>query len=78
MKSSVDRLSVSEREALANFYDTDAYKALKKLCQFEIEGLGKDALGSQTHEQTRYYSGQASMAVKIPKIIKAMGKTKED
>ena len=70
MKSTVEQLSPAERKALALWYDTESYKAHKKLCKLEIEGLGKDALGSQSHDETRFYSGQASMAAKLPKIVK--------
>lgn len=78
MKSTVEQLSPAERAALVHFYDTEAYKALKKLCQLEIDGLGKDALGSPDHEQTRYYSGQASMAAKLPKVIRQLYQEAEE
>lgn len=72
MKSTLEQLSASKKQALALFYDTEAYKALKELCELEIDGLGKDALGSPSHEQTKWFGGQASMAAKIPKIIKEL------
>lgn len=72
MKSTLDQLSPAEIKALVLWYDTESYHALKRLCQLEIDGLGKDALGSQKHEDTRYYSGQASMAAKLPKSIKKL------
>ncbi|CAB4176478.1 hypothetical protein UFOVP1522_49 [uncultured Caudovirales phage] len=72
MKSTLDRLAPKQKTALVNFYGTDAYEALKQLCKYEVEGLGKDALGSTSHEQTKLYSGQAMMAVKLPKIIKQL------
>jgi hypothetical protein len=74
MKSTLEDLSASEKNALALFYDSAAYKALRHLCQAEIEGLGKDALLSQSHEHTRWLGGQADMAAKILKIIRELYK----
>lgn len=78
MKSTVDLLTDKQREALALFYGTDAFDAIKQLCKLEIEGLGKDALASPDHEQTRFYAGQAAMAAKLPKVIRMLYKVKED
>ena len=78
MKSSLDRLTPKQKEDLALFYDSDAYNALQALCRYEIEGLGKDALDSPDHDQTRFYSGQANMAAKIPKIIRELYKSLDD
>lgn len=74
MKSTLDQLTSSERKALVLFYDTEAYKALKRLCELEIAGLGKDALGSTDHNQTRWLGGEANMAAKIPKIVRELFK----
>lgn len=74
MKSTVEQLSDNEREALAHLYELPGYKAFVKLCRMEIVGLGADALNSQDHELTRYYSGQATMASKLPKIIRELHK----
>jgi hypothetical protein len=78
MKSTVDQLTNKERELLALFYDTETYKALKQLCKYEIDGLGQDALASPDHNMTRWYSGQATMATKLPKLIRELFKEKED
>lgn len=77
MKSTVEQLSNKEVEALVRFYDTDAFNALSKLCKLEIEGLGKDALASPNHEQTKFYSGQAAMAAKLIKIVRGLYKEHE-
>lgn len=76
MKSTIEQLTPKDRVALAHWYGTESFNALKKLLQFEIDGLGKDALASLDHEQTRFLSGQASMAVKIPKIVKQLSEQK--
>ena len=78
MKSTVEQLTSAERKALVLFYDTPAYNALKHLCQLEIDGLGKDALASQDHNQTRWLGGEANMAAKIPKIVRQLYKESED
>ena len=72
MRSSVEQLTPSERKALILWYDTEAFKAFKQFCKLEIEGLGKDALDSPSHDMTRFYSGQANMAAKMPKMIRAL------
>lgn len=77
MKSTLEELTAAEKKALAHFYGTSAYDVLKKLCHLEIEGLGKDALGSPNHEQTKFYSGQAVMAAKLPKLIRELHKETE-
>lgn len=74
MKSTVDQLTSKDRQALVHLYGTAAFDAIKSLCKLEIEGLGKDALISPNHEQTRFYSGQAVMAAKITNIIKDLHK----
>ena len=72
MKSTIEQLSAAELKALVLWYNTASFNAYKRLCQLEIDGLGKDALGSPNHDQTRFYSGQASMAAKLPKMIKGL------
>ena len=78
MRSSLDRLTPKQKEDLAHFYSSEAYKALYILCKYEIGGLGKDALASTDHAQTRFYAGQANMAAKIPKIIRELYKNLDD
>lgn len=70
MKSTLEYLTLKEREALASLYDTDGYKALKKLCEVEIVALGKDALTAVSMEQKEILHGRAMMAQHIPRIIK--------
>ena len=69
MKSTVDQLTTKERDTLAHFYDTEAYLVLKKLASLEIVSLGKDALTSLDHEQTRFLAGQATMAKNFIELI---------
>lgn len=76
--STLEQLSPAYRKALATLYETDAYKAIKQLCELEINGLGKDALGSQSHDMTRFYAGQAYMAAKLPRSIKQLHKEAQE
>lgn len=69
MKSTIDQLSVKEKEALAEFYNTEAYKALEKFCKLDIAGLGRDALQSPSQEQTKYLQGKAHYAEYLPKLV---------
>lgn len=70
MKTTVQLLSSNERMALALFFGTDAFAALRHLCQLEIDGLAKDALSAQDMDAVRYSQGQAAMAKKLPLILK--------
>ena len=70
MKSTVDQLGKSERQALARLYDTDGYKALVKLCELEIVGLGKDALASSHMDGVNFLKGRASLAKELPLLIR--------
>lgn len=74
MKSTVEQLTSKERTALINWYDSESYQALKHLAQLEIAGLGDDALNSPSHEQTKFYSGQAVMAAKLIRIVQQLYK----
>lgn len=65
MKSTLEQLSAKEREALAHFYDTDAYKALRKLVDLERLETAKDHLDQTDILQVRYLSGQASSLKKL-------------
>ena len=72
MKSTLDRLSDNEKEALAHLYELPGFKALVKVCKLEIEGLALDALTSANHETTKFLNGQAVMAEKLPKIVREL------
>mgnify|MGYP001562310984 CR=1 FL=1 len=69
MKSTLDQLSAKEREALARLYEMDGYTALKRLCELEILGLGKDALQAPDIGVVNLLQGKAIMAKNIPTII---------
>lgn len=69
VKSTLDNLSLKEREALAALYDMDGFKALKKLCEAEIVALGQDALQASTMEQKEVFRGKAIMAQHIPQVV---------
>lgn len=69
MKSTLEQLTPKEREALASIYDHDGFKALKKLCEYEIIALGKDALEAPSMEIKEMLHGKAMMAVHLPQTI---------
>lgn len=70
MKTTVELLTSNERAALALFFGTDAYAAFKHLCQLEINGIAKDALGAGNMEAVNFCRGQAAMAKKLPLIVR--------
>lgn len=82
MKSTVEQLNTKEKAALALLFGTDAFQALKKICQLEIDGVAKDALASTEINQVYFFRGEASMAKKLPKLVeqiyKESGKQKQD
>lgn len=74
MKSTVEQLSAKDRKALALFYDTDAYNALKHFAELEITSLGKDALGQTDITQVHYFRGRAAWASELCKLIRQISK----
>ena len=74
MKSTQDSLSHKEKEALALFYDTDAYRALVHIRDIEVSGLGADAILSDTQERTNYIRGQVVWANNLIKMIEDLYK----
>lgn len=77
MKSTVEILNSKEKAALALLYGTDAYVALKKLCQAEIDGVAKDALAAIEITQVYFNRGEAGMAKKLIKLIEQIYKESE-
>lgn len=55
----IDQLSVKEKALLVDLYETDAYKALKKLMEAERFELAKSCLLIPA-DQLRYVQGQAA------------------
>lgn len=80
ISSTLKKLSPAERDALARFYETDGYKALKKFCELDIAGLGKDALVAKDMEELNRFRGQAEILANLPVLIRElfleMNKTK--
>lgn len=70
MKSTIEQLSIKEREVLAGFYDTPAYKALRRLIDIERLELAKDHVDEIDIMQVRYLSGQAASLAKLVVTIR--------
>lgn len=70
MKSTLDKLSSKEREALARLYETDGYAALKRLHQLEIAGLGQDALVASSMEAKEFLHGRAHQSKVLVELIR--------
>lgn len=69
MKSTVEKLSVAEREALALFHDSPAHKAIEKLCALELKALGADALEAPDIEAVRRLQGQKAWILDFIKTL---------
>jgi len=65
MKSTVEQLSKSEREALALFKDSAADKALRRLVDIERLELAKDHVDQVDILVVRYLSGGANSLKKL-------------
>lgn len=65
MKSTVEQLTKSEREALALFHDSAADKALRKLVDLERLELAKDHVDQSDILMVRYLSGGANSLKKL-------------
>lgn len=74
MKSTLEQLSAKEKEALARLYGTDGYEALKKVHTLEVAGLGADALGSQSIEDTKFLQGRAYQSKASIQLIRDVHK----
>ncbi len=70
VKSTLEQLSGKERQALALFYETDAYKALINLIQAERLEIAKDHLDQSDILMIRYLSGQANGLKKLVLTLK--------
>lgn len=65
MKSTLEELSAADRKALAHFYETPAYAALRKLIDLERLELAKSHVDQVDILQVRYLSGQTSSLKKL-------------
>lgn len=70
MKSTVEQLSLKDRQALAHLYETDAYNALKKFAELEALSLGMDALVATDMNQVNYLRGRATWAKEVCELIR--------
>lgn len=77
MKSTVEQLSPKDKKALALFYETDAYSALKHFAELEITALGVDALIQTEITQVHYLRGRASWANELCILIRKISKETE-
>ena len=71
MKSPIQQLSVSEREALASLYDTEYFRVLRKLIDIERIELAKDHVDQTDILQIRYLSGQTASLKKLVGTIRS-------
>lgn len=69
MKSTLDQLTKNEKEALARWYESDGYKALKRLRDLELVGMGADALAAPSMEQVSYLKGRAFQWKAVVEVI---------
>lgn len=77
MKNTLQQLSFKEQEILAQWYNSESYKVVKKLIEIERLELTKDHLEVQDILQIRYLSGQAASLKKLLVTIRQHYKSKE-
>jgi hypothetical protein len=70
MKSTLEKLSKADKQALAHFYDTDSYKALRRLVDLERIELAKDHVDQTDMMLVRYLSGQIQGLKKLILTLK--------
>ena len=75
MRSPLENLTKKERELLANFYNTETYKALRKLIDEERIHLAQDHVDLVDILQVRYLSGQTQSLKKLILTLKANSQT---
>lgn len=75
MKSPIKQLSAKEREALALFYDTETYRTLLKLIEFEKTQYAEQHVGQMDIGQIRYLTG---MVGSLNKLINTLAENYKD
>lgn len=70
MKSTVEKLTIKERDALARLHDTEGFNAFKKLMQLEIDAQAKDALEAPDMSIVMLSRGKAIMAKAAVAVIR--------
>jgi hypothetical protein len=69
MKATISLLTKSDKEALALFFETPAYKALVRLIEVERLELAKDHVNQLDMLYVRFLSGQAEGLKKLIKTL---------
>ena len=77
MKSTIDHLTPKELLALAHFYDTEAYTALRKLIDAERLELAKSHVEQTDIMQIRHLSGQSTALKKLINTLKLISTSQE-
>ena len=70
MKSTLDKLSVEERDALSRLYENPSWKSVVKLIELERLELAKDAFEKTDIMEIRYLKGQADGLKRFFKTVK--------
>lgn len=74
MRSAVDQLNPKDIKTLALFYDTESYRALRRLVDIERLELAKDHVNNIDIMQIRYLSGQVEALKKLIETIHSIYK----
>lgn len=77
MKSTIDLLNSKDRLLLAEFYNSETHRALKRMVDIERIELAKDALDLQDMNVIRHLSGQAYALKRLCEEIYSMYKSRE-
>ena len=77
VKSPVDRLTAEEKAVLSQFYDSEAFKVLRKLIDIERMELAKDHVNQVDILNVRYLSGQTTALKKLVETLRDLHKKVE-
>lgn len=78
MKSAADKLSLKEKKALALWYDSESYKALKHLIKIERELLAQDHVGQRDILEVCDLTGQTKSLKKLVRQLEVIYKAYQD
>ncbi len=69
MRRTIDRLNDKQRLALVDLYETDGYKALKRLIELERDELAKKCLTIEP-ARLQYIQGEANALKQLHLLVK--------
>lgn len=78
MKSTIDRLTPTEKEALARLYDMSEYAVLKKLLGLERHNIATKCLLAPNYEEVKFLHGQEYSLKQLHLLLQKNFRSRDD